>query len=354
MLSDTNSTSLGITTTASSGENYLTLEFLDSTGALLGQIVSEPTDDTFHSKGTLLIDYGGEEHGGIFAIRRDINSTDYSVYLDSAGNVGIGNSAPAGLFTVGNANQFVINNSGAITTATGITSSGTISFSGLSTSGVVTVTSGTLGSEAQLAIARGGTNSTATPTAGALAYGTGTAYGFSAAGTAGQLLTSNGTGAPTWVDSDSVGVNYWDRTGTLVTPEIITDNIATLGSIGIGNTNPAGALSVGPSSEFSVNDSGNITSINNISYSFPASQAAGGSYVLSNDGSGNLTWESVSGVGGINGSGSAGQITYFNGASTVTGSFDLFLDSSNSRLGIGTSAPTTALDIFNGNITLQR
>ena len=51
-----------------------------------------------------------------------------------------------------------------------------------------------------LAIARGGTNGSATPTAGGAAYGTGTAYAFTAAGTSGQVLTSNGASAPTWQD----------------------------------------------------------------------------------------------------------------------------------------------------------
>ena len=50
----------------------------------------------------------------------------------------------------------------------------------------------------QVAIANGGTNGTATPTAGAVPYGTGTAYAFTAAGTSGQVLTSAGSGAPTW------------------------------------------------------------------------------------------------------------------------------------------------------------
>ena len=54
------------------------------------------------------------------------------------------------------------------------------------------VTSGTL------AIAQGGTNSSSTPTAGGAVYGTGTAFAFTAAGTAGQVLTSAGTSAPTW------------------------------------------------------------------------------------------------------------------------------------------------------------
>jgi len=49
-----------------------------------------------------------------------------------------------------------------------------------------------------VAIANGGTNTTATATAGGAAYGTGTAYAFTAAGTAGQVLTSAGASAPVW------------------------------------------------------------------------------------------------------------------------------------------------------------
>jgi hypothetical protein len=57
-----------------------------------------------------------------------------------------------------------------------------------------------------LPIANGGTNATATPTAGAVPYGTGTAYAFTSAGTAGQVLTSNGVSAPTW--STPAGMTY--------------------------------------------------------------------------------------------------------------------------------------------------
>ena len=54
------------------------------------------------------------------------------------------------------------------------------------------ITSGTV------AIAQGGTNGSATPTAGTVAYGTGTAYAFTSAGTTGQVLLSNGSSAPSW------------------------------------------------------------------------------------------------------------------------------------------------------------
>ena len=62
------------------------------------------------------------------------------------------------------------------------------------------VTSGTL------AIAQGGTNSSATPTNGGVGYGTGTAHAYSAAGTSGQVLTSAGAASPTWTSQSSLAV----------------------------------------------------------------------------------------------------------------------------------------------------
>lgn len=58
----------------------------------------------------------------------------------------------------------------------------------------------------QVPIAQGGTNGTAFPTAGAIAYGTGTAYGFTAAGTVGQVLTSANSGTPTWTSQSALSV----------------------------------------------------------------------------------------------------------------------------------------------------
>jgi hypothetical protein len=80
------------------------------------------------------------------------------------------------------------------TVNTGVTSftAGTTGFTpSTATTGAVTL-AGTL------AIANGGTNATASPTAGAVPYGTGTAYAFTAAGTTGQALLSNGASPPTW------------------------------------------------------------------------------------------------------------------------------------------------------------
>ncbi len=55
-----------------------------------------------------------------------------------------------------------------------------------------------------LSIARGGTNSSATPTAGAVVYGNGGSYLFNTPGNANQVLTSGGTGAPSFQDQASL------------------------------------------------------------------------------------------------------------------------------------------------------
>jgi hypothetical protein len=49
-----------------------------------------------------------------------------------------------------------------------------------------------------ISIANGGTNTSSTPTAGAVPYGTGTALAYTAVGTTGQVLTSAGSGTPVW------------------------------------------------------------------------------------------------------------------------------------------------------------
>ena len=75
----------------------------------------------------------------------------------------------------------------------------------------------------QLAIAYGGTNATATPTAGAIAYGTGSAYAFTSAGNSGDVLTSGGAGAPTFAAQSTLSVgsatNATNSTNVAVTAD---------------------------------------------------------------------------------------------------------------------------------------
>ena len=49
----------------------------------------------------------------------------------------------------------------------------------------------------------------------------------------------------------------------------------------------------------------------------------------------------------VTGTGVSGQVTFFNGTSTVTGSNNHFWDATNNRLGIGTTTPQRSIEIFN-------
>lgn len=69
----------------------------------------------------------------------------------------------------------------------------------------------------------------------------------------------------------------------------------------------------------------------------------------------NGAWVSLgTGSGTVTGSGSAGQVAYWSGASAVAGENALFYDATNDRLGIGTVTPYQALDIRAGKIKLER
>ena len=59
------------------------------------------------------------------------------------------------------------------------------------------------------------------------------------------------------------------------------------------------------------------------------------------------SWDLIGGPGAgtVTGSGAAGQVAFWNAASTITGSNDLFWDNVNGHLGIGTITPGTALDV---------
>jgi hypothetical protein len=219
------------------------------------------------------------------------NGTD--IYKVNSGNVGIGTTAPSTLLQLGDPGVL----------------GGIFSIAG-ATSGLVTIDT-------------------------ALIAGTWTLTLPTSAGTNGYVLSTDGSGNTSWV-AQTVDTNYWGRNSGsgYVYPATLTDKVGiginspakaleildasaaqirltytatsvytdlqttsdgyfyinpSGGRIGIGTNVPASTFSIGASSEFQVNSTGNLIKINNIAYSWPASQGSTNTY-LKNDGSGNLTW----------------------------------------------------------------
>ena len=152
--------------------------------------------------GTLPLANGGTNQTGAAVngavIYSDANSYEYTA-VGSANQVLISNGAAAPTWS----------NVNAVITGSALTKTDdanvTLTLGGTPGTALLQATSLTLGWAGQLSIARGGTNSTAAPTAGAVAYGTGAAYGFTAAGTSGQFLQSTGAGAPVWTSGAIAG-----------------------------------------------------------------------------------------------------------------------------------------------------
>ena len=121
-------------------------------------------------------------------------------------------------------------------TVNGITLTGTVTSSGsLTLGGTLSGVSLTTQVSGTLPIANGGTNGTSTPTAGAVPYGTGTAYAFTVAGTSGQVLTSAGAGVPTWTTPTTGTVTSVSGTGT-VNGITLTGTVTSTGSLTLGGT----------------------------------------------------------------------------------------------------------------------
>lgn len=66
------------------------------------------------------------------------------------------------------------------------------------------------------------------------------------------------------------------------------------GNVGIGDPSPASLLTVGSGDKFQVNASGDVVALKGVTYSWPAANATG---VLTNNGTGTLTWAAASGGG---------------------------------------------------------
>lgn len=151
-------------------------------------------------------DYAGIDTANVFTVNQQISTGATSGYLIMNANASVTRGM---LFRTAGSNRWVFGTSGA-ETGTG-EAGANLSFSRYNdasgalidtpltinrATGVTTIKQ--LSLTTNLAVAEGGTGGTATPTAGGAAYGSGTALAYTAAGTSGYFLRSNGASAPTW------------------------------------------------------------------------------------------------------------------------------------------------------------
>lgn len=101
-----------------------------------------------------------------------------------------------------------------------------------------TATSGAVTLAGTLALANGGTNASLTAVAGAVPYSTALAIALTAAGTTGQVLTSNGSGAPTWTTpAGGVTLSNDTATATNLYPTFASATTGSVSTIYTGNAN---------------------------------------------------------------------------------------------------------------------
>lgn len=162
--------------------------------------------------------------------------------LSSNGNVGIGVTNPAVALEIGGTGNVRI---GGLTASMPVKTdasknlvSAAINLASADVTGILPLTNG-------------GTNKNMTAVNGGVVWTDADSMEVTAAGTAGQVLTSNGAAAPTWTSI----ANYWQRNAGVLSPFYITDDLAIGGTAtssakfqvfaDTGNATTSGNLTVG-------------------------------------------------------------------------------------------------------------
>jgi hypothetical protein len=187
------------------------------------------------------------------------------------------------------------------------------------------VTSGTL------AIAQGGTNSSATPTNGGIGYGTGTAYAFSAAGTSSEVLLSAGAASPTWASQSSLAVGtstnlaggatgslpYQSGAGATTFLPISTNGYILTLTAGLPSWQPAPASGVTTFSAGTTGLTPNTATSGAVTLAGTLALANGGTNASLTAVAGAVPYSSASALA-LTAAGTAGQVLTSNGASAPT------------------------------------
>ena len=307
--------------------------------------------------------YNGTTETWVTGANNQLLGTDGTGNLTFINQSGFASSAlPNGNILVGNAGvatatvmsgDATLSAAGVLSLAAGSVSGGT---AGDITDGTITAADLAVGAvdlattdvTGTLPVAQGGTNSTATPTNGGVGYGTGTAHAYSAAGTSGQLLQSNGAAAPTWVNAPTAGWGLTGNAGTNPATNFIgtTDaqplrfatgvgglermRITAAGNVGIGTATPGRNLDIlgqtvnqGPAVRLANSDYSHLLEL------YPGHSADPNPFILVKGGD---------------------PLRFATDASGFTETMRI---AANGNLGVGTPAPASKLTIGAGNIQLD-
>lgn len=235
-------------------------------------------------------------------------------------------AAGGGLSSTLNSANLFVGNAGNVATGVALSGDATITNTGVLTIGTGAITSAKIldGSIVNADIANVDASKITTGTIGLTTGGTGATTAAAARTNLGLGTLSTASAVSTTEITDGTIANADINAtaaiaGTKITPTFGAQNISTTGTATLG-----GGLLAGGTNQFTVNATGNITKINNIVTSFPTVQGTANT-VLTNNGSGTLSWAAAGGFalpysGSDNGASAALSIIK-NGATGSAGSF---------------------------------
>jgi hypothetical protein len=254
-----------------------------------------------------------------------------TISVSSTGNLTL--SAPDGTVVVGSGSGAVaiggsssifaldstaldISTTGAITGATGITSSGTITFSGLNTAGIVTNTAaGVLGTVSTIPVSNGGTGVSSFQSNGIL-YGNGAGtIQVTAAGTTNQCLLANTDAAPAWgsCTADGAGILNQNTSTQTATYRISGSGQADGGLLAPSlDTATATALNIGTTTQnaLTIGRVGVTTTINGSSIALGGNTTLTGTFIQKSSSANSFQLQNATG---------AVNLMFTNGTSGIAG-----------------------------------